>query len=214
MSLWKRVVAGAFLALAVLGSALLLYAVLPEPAEFDPAPLLDAARRYRVRILRDEYGVPHIYGKTDADVAYGLGFAHAEDDFATIQDVLLASRGRLASVKGLKSAPIDYMVQLMRIWERVEAGYESELAPETRALAEAYADGLDHYAALHPEEVLPGVVPLTGKDVVAGFMLRTPMFYGFQRHVLALFDEERSVESGPRQGQLASGSRVGRRRRR
>jgi penicillin amidase/acyl-homoserine-lactone acylase len=54
--------------------------------------------------------------------------------------------------------------------------------------------------------VFPGVVPFTGKDVVAGFVLRTPMFYGFQRHVLALFDEERSVESGPRQGQLARGS--------
>ena len=50
---------------------------------------------------------------------------------------------------------------------------------------------------------------MTGKDVVAGFVFRTPMFYGFQRHVLALFDEERSVEEGPRRGQLARGMRPG-----
>jgi len=205
MTWWKRVVAGVFLALAALGGAVALFAVMPERAEFDPAPLLDAAQRYDVRILRDEFGVPHIYGATDADVAYGLGFAHSEDDFATIQTVALATRGRLASVKGLASAPIDYRVQLMRVWELVDARYGTDLTPETRAIAEAHAAGVNHYAALHPEQVLPGLIPMTGKDVVAGFVFRTPMFYGFQRHVLALFDDERSVSSGPRQGQLALG---------
>jgi len=205
MTWWKRVVAGAFLALAALGGAVALFAVMPERAEFDPAPLLDAAQRYDVRILRDEFGVPHIYGETDADVAYGLGFAHSEDDFATIQTVILATRGRLASVKGLASAPIDYMARLMGIWKLVEARYETDLAPETRAIAEAHAAGFNHYAALHPEQALPGVIPATGKDVVAGFVFRAPMFYGFQRHILALFDDERSASSGPRQGQLALG---------
>lgn len=205
MMWWKRLVAGGFLTLAVLGGAVLLWAVMPEPADFDPAPLLDAARRYQVRILRDEFGVPHIYGETDADVAYGLGFAHSEDDFDTIQTVQLASRGRLASAKGLDSAPIDYMVQLMGIRERVEARYETDLSPETRAIAEAYAAGVNHYAALHPEQVLPGALPVTGKDLVAGFAFRTPMFYGFQRHVLALFEEGRSAKAGPRQGKLSAG---------
>jgi len=203
MSWWKRVVAGAFLALAAVGGGVALWAVMPEPAEFDPAPLLEAAARYRVRILRDEFGVPHIYGETDADVAYGLGFAHAEDDFDTIQTVILATRGRLASAKGLKSAPVDYMVRLMGVWELVEDRYQTDLAPETRALAEAYAAGFNHYAVLHPEHALPGVVPVTGKDVVAGFVFRAPMFYGFQRHVLALFEEEGSALKGPRQGKLA-----------
>jgi penicillin amidase/acyl-homoserine-lactone acylase len=162
-----------------------------------------------VRILRDEFGVPHVYGKTDADVAYGLGYAHSEDDFATIQDVLLATRGRLASARGLASAPVDYMVRLMGVWERVEARYETDLTPEARALAEAYAAGFNHYAALHPEQVLPGLIPLTGKDVVASFAFRTPMFYGFQRHVRALFEEGGSPLAGPRQGQLALGTLPG-----
>lgn len=206
---WKRVVAGAFLALAALVGGVALWAVMPEPAEFDPAPLLEAAGRYQVRILRDEFGVPHIYGETDADVAYGLGFAHSEDDFATIQTVHLATRGGLASVKGLASAPVDYMAGLMGVWKLVEARYQTDLAPETRAIAEAYAAGVNHYAALHPEQVLPGVIPATGKDVVAGFVFRTPMFYGFQRHVLALFEEGRPIEAGPRQGQLALGTLPG-----
>ena len=210
MSWWKRVVAGAFLALAVLGGGVALWAVMPERAEFDPAPLLAAAERYQVRILRDEFGVPHVYGKTDADVAYGLSFAHAEDDFATTQSVLLATRGRLASANGLASAPVDYMVQLMGVWERVEDRYQTDLTPETRALAEAYAAGFNHYAALHPEQVFPGLVPVTGKDVVAGFAFRFPMFYGFQRHVLALFEEDGSALKGPRQGQLTLRARPGR----
>ena len=98
---------------------------------------------------------------------------------------------------------VDYMARLMDVWKLVEARYQTDLSPETRAIAEAYADGVNHYAALHPEQVLPGVIPATGEDVVAGFVFRTPMFYGFQRHVLALFDDEGSASSGPRQGQLA-----------
>jgi acyl-homoserine-lactone acylase len=46
-----------------------------------------------VEIVRDNYGVPHIYGKTDADVAYGLAWAHSEDDFKTIQEAYLAGNG-------------------------------------------------------------------------------------------------------------------------
>jgi penicillin amidase/acyl-homoserine-lactone acylase len=129
------VAAGAFLALAAMGGAVALWATAPEPADFDPAPLLEEARRYQVRILRDEFGVPHVYGETDADVAYGLAFAHAEDDFETIQIVHLATRGRLASVKGLASAPIDYMVQLMNPGA-VEPATRPTL-PRDRAIAEA-----------------------------------------------------------------------------
>ena len=61
-------------------------------------------QKYDVKILRDTWGVPHIFGVTDTDVAYGLAYAHAEDDFVTIQDSLLAARGKLASVHGPKAA--------------------------------------------------------------------------------------------------------------
>ncbi len=140
--------------------------------------LQSIADKYDVRILRDSWGVPHIFGKTDADVAFGLAYAHAEDDFETIQDSLLASRGKLASVYGKKSAPIDYMVHLFRIWDVVNEKYETDLSPEVRAICEAAADGANYYAALHRKEVKPGVMPITGKDIVAGFVQKVPLFYG------------------------------------
>jgi penicillin amidase/acyl-homoserine-lactone acylase len=191
MRLLKRLAAGAFLLLFAALGGTALWALWPVPVAFDPAPLLAAAKRYDVRILRERFGVPHLYGKTDPDVAYGLAFAHCEDDFATIQRVLLASRGRLASVDGADAAPADYLFHWFGVAEAVEAGYATELSPEARALAEAYADGVNHYAALHPEDVLPGVVPVRGQDVVAGFTFRTPFFYGLDRALRPLFEEEK-----------------------
>src|SRR5436190_488386 len=99
-----------------------------------PRPRLDTSalrprRRYDVRILRDTWGLPHVFGRTDPDVAYGLAWAHAEDDFQTIQGALLAARGRLATALGRAGAPNDYMVQLLRISDVVEAGYERDLSP-------------------------------------------------------------------------------------
>jgi penicillin amidase/acyl-homoserine-lactone acylase len=151
---------------------------LAQRAPPDPAALIARAARYDVRIRRDSWGVPHVLGKTDADVAFGIGFAHSEDDFATIQDVALASRGQLAASEGLKGATTDYLVHLFRVWENVNARYEKDLPADVRRVAEAYADGVNCYAALHPEKLKDGLLPLTGKDVAAGFVFKTPFFYG------------------------------------
>ena len=70
---------------------------------------------YDVTVYRDTWGVPHIFGEKDKDTAYGLGYAHSEDDFKTIQDILLALRGKLATVHGKDAAANDYMVHLLRI---------------------------------------------------------------------------------------------------
>lgn len=171
----------------------------PERAHFDAQPLLEAAAQYDVRILRDDLGVPHIYGVTDPDVAYGLAYAHSEDDFETIQETLLGARGTLARWKGASAAPLDMLVTWMGAWDAIRAGYESDLSPDVRALVEAYADGVNHYAALHPAETLPGVVPVTGRDVVAGFASRVPFFYGLQNTVAELFADARAkpTASGP-----------------
>ncbi|WP_456425217.1 acylase [Rhodocaloribacter sp.] len=162
-----------------------------------PPGLADAAARYDARILRDAWGVPHVFGKTDADAAYGLAYAHAEDDFATIQGALLAARGRLASVYGQEAAPNDYMVHLLRVWDVVAGGYP-RLDSTTRALCEAYADGLNHYAALHPDAALPSLYPVTGRDVVAGFVHKLPLFFGIDRVLRELFGDERARDVSPR----------------
>ena len=89
---------------------------------------------FSARIERDNWGVPHIYGKRDADVSFGLAYAHAQDDFKTIQDILLASRGKLASVYGKGAAVNDYYVHLMDIWNHVDSNYTSDVPDDVKAL--------------------------------------------------------------------------------
>jgi acyl-homoserine-lactone acylase len=183
--MWKRT---AIVLLLLLGTAAFIF--WPGSVRLDD--LAAAGSEYDVRILRDEWGVPHVFGATDADVAFGLAYAHAEDDFLTIQQSLLAARGQLASVYGKDAAPNDYMVHLLRIWDVVEAGYSSDLSPQVQAICEAYAAGLNHYAALHSGEALPGIFPVSGKDVVAGSVHKSPLFFGLDRTLAELFEEERA----------------------
>jgi acyl-homoserine-lactone acylase len=175
------------LALATL--AVVAWALWPAAPDFDVAPLLAAAKEYDARIARDPFGVPHIRGERDADVAYGLAWAHCEDDFRTIQEVALATRGRLATVNGPAAASIDYLAQLLGAYADVARRYEREVPADVKALAEGYAAGVNYYAAAHPGEALPGLFPLTGVDIVAGFAFKTPFFYGLDRTFMALFGD-------------------------
>lgn len=184
----------ALTALGLLITFTLAYIVL-QPAGVPPE-LAEVGAMYDVEILRDTWGVPHVFGKTDADAAYGLAYAHAEDDFATIQGALLAARGQLASVYGQGAAPNDYMVHLLRVWDVVAAGYPG-LDPATRALCDAYADGLNHYAALHPDAALPDLYPVRGEDVVAGFVHKVPLFFGLDATLQDLFSETRQEQGSP-----------------
>lgn len=185
MKTWQK-------ALAVLAVLLLAAAVYVFwPIGEDLSALEERGAPYDARILRDTWGVPHVFGRTDADAAYGLAYAHAEDDFLTIQQTLAAARGRLATIYGRDAAPNDYMVQLLRIWDTIDAAYEHDVSLETRRVLDGYADGLNHYAALHPDDVLPGLFPVSGRDVVAGFMHKTPLFYGLDGVLGSLFADER-----------------------
>jgi penicillin amidase/acyl-homoserine-lactone acylase len=175
-------------ALFLAGAAVVVFWPEPVPVE----ELAAEGAGYDVRILRDEWGVPHLFGRTDADVAYGLAYAHSEDDFLTIQQSLLAARGQLASVYGKDAAPNDYMVHLLRIRDVVESSYRSDLTSAVQAICEAYAAGLNQYAALHPDEVLPGLFPVSGQDVVAGSVHKAPLFFGLDRTLAELFEEERA----------------------
>ena len=137
-----------------------------------------AAPAYDVRIRRDDFGVPHILGKTDADVAYGLGYAHSEDDFATIQTTLLTARGKLASVTGADGIASDYFHALLDIPATLATGYARDLPAGLRRILDGYAAGINRYAALHPGAALPGFLPVTGEDLAALQLYRGPTFYG------------------------------------
>jgi acyl-homoserine-lactone acylase len=151
-----------------------------------PAP----ARDYNPTITRNEYGVPTVHGRDDAEAAYGIGYAHAEDNFATIQIVVLLARGRLGAHLGEEGAKSDFLWHLLGIKRAVEGRYETDLSPEFRAIAEAYAAGLNAYAAEHADEVLPGARNVTGRDVVAGSALTVPLFWGFERTLGQVVSED------------------------
>jgi acyl-homoserine-lactone acylase len=171
-----------------------------------------ASDAYAVQINRDEFGVPRIHGAKDADVAFGLGYAHAEDDWATIQDTLVAARGTLASHYGADAAVTDYIVRLLRIRELVDDQYAEQLSPAVRLIVEAYADGLNLYRSEHPAQVWWDEAPVTGQDIVAGFVLRTPFMYGLDADIGELFEDERqhviSLGEGETAFQLIEGMRL------
>jgi penicillin amidase/acyl-homoserine-lactone acylase len=157
-----------------------------QPSPPDPASLITRAAHYNARICRDNFGVPHISGSRDADVAFGLAYAQSEDDFTTLQQVTLAVRGTLAAEMGQQAAITDYLVHLFRVWNTINTRYETDLPPDVRRVLEAYADGVNYYAALHPSQVDRGLLPITGKDIAAGFTFKTPFFYGLDKTLLNL----------------------------
>ena len=140
-------------------------------------------RTYTVEIIRDEFGVPHIYGATDPDVAYGVAIAHSEDDFTTLQDVVAMSRGRYGAIAGQDGAAVDYAYHLLDARGTAERQWNT-LPADTRALLDAYAVGLNDYAQDHPGEVkLGNLFPVNGIDIAAGFALRQPFFFGLDRYM-------------------------------
>jgi acyl-homoserine lactone acylase PvdQ len=129
-------------------------ATAPAAAEVAPAMLPEperrAARARRVTIYRDEFGVPHVYGETDADAVFGLLYAQAEDDFPRIERNYLWAIGRLAEVQGEQALMSDLRANLYMTRAEAEAAYAA--APDwLRELCVAFADGLNHYLASHPE---------------------------------------------------------------
>jgi penicillin amidase/acyl-homoserine-lactone acylase len=143
----------------------------PDAATFQQAQ--------RVRILRDSYGVPHVFGHSDADAAFGAAYANAEDDFGTVQDIFAAARGKLGLLHLSKLAlQNDYYVQLVRVEEQLDAGY-TRLPEDVRSVLDGYARGLNLYAYLHPKEADGRLFPMTGRDIAAGFLHKLPLMLGF-----------------------------------
>lgn len=146
------------------------------------------ARKYDARIVRDEFGVPHIFGKTDADASYGLAYAHAEDDFPTIEEVVAMTRGRAGAILGQDGAKIDYALHLLRVRETSTREYP-KIPADVRAVLDGYAAGLNRYAETHPDEVrLRNLFPVNGEDIAAGFILRSPFFFGLDDTIGKLAD--------------------------
>jgi acyl-homoserine-lactone acylase len=124
-----------------------------------------------VEIRRDSFGTPHIFGRTDADCAYGLAWAHAEDDFGRIQYLVALAKGRLGRLIGKAGAAMDYFAHFTGAFVLSAQQYDS-LAPQTRQLLEAYAAGLNAFAEQHPRAVLDKTLfPIRGEDLLRGYII-------------------------------------------
>ena len=116
-----------------------------------------------IDIVRDQYGIPHIFAKTDAEVAYGLAWANAEDDFKTIQEAYLAGNAMLSKYIGIKGAPADFITQFIGSRELIDQKIEG-ISNEYLEVISGYADGLNSYALKNPDKVLfKKLFPITPK---------------------------------------------------
>jgi acyl-homoserine-lactone acylase len=104
----------------------------------------------RVTIIRDKWGVPHIYGKTDADVVFGLMYAQCEDDFNRVEVNYINAMGRMAEVEGENLLYADLRMKLFI--DPVEIKKEYEKSPVwLKKLMNAFAGGINYYLVTHPE---------------------------------------------------------------
>ena len=134
----------------------------------------------RITIARDSFGVPHIFAPTDAEVAYGLAWAHAEDDFNTLQLVVLSGKAKLGTGLGKKGAEADYVINLLRIRKTVEEQWHT-LSPDFAALLNGYVQGLNAYAKAHPAEVkYKKAFPFNEKDYLTAAVFSVSLLCGCQ----------------------------------
>src|SRR5437868_61827 len=129
----------------LLATAVLCVSVAARPT--DP-PSADAARwaqqAQRVTITRDDWGIAHIHGKTDADAVFGLMYAQAEDDFNRVENNCLLSQGRSAEADGEAEIWRDLRMKLFIQPDDMKAKYEA--SPDwLKKLMNAWADGLNYY---------------------------------------------------------------------
>jgi penicillin amidase len=103
-----------------------------------------------VTIYRDTFGVPHIYGRRDESVVFGLMYAQAEDNFWQLEEDHINKLGRVAEVYGQSRLAGDLMARLFETNKRAQDEYKS-LSPAMRKLCDAYAAGINYYLERHPE---------------------------------------------------------------
>jgi acyl-homoserine-lactone acylase len=103
-----------------------------------------------VRVIRDDWGIAHIFGKTDADAVFGMIYAQAEDDFNRVEINYLNSLGRLAEAEGESAVWRDLRMKIFIDPNTLKSQYAASPA-WLQALMNAWADGLNFYLAKHPE---------------------------------------------------------------
>src|SRR5437763_16307636 len=139
---------------------LLVCAALPACSTGTAAADKDAAawekQAQNITIIRDTWGIAHVYGKTDADAVFGVVYAQAEDDFNRVETNFINAMGRLAEAEGEREIYRDLRMKLFIDPDTLKALYAT--SPEwLKALMNGWADGLNYYLQTHPQ-VKPRVI--------------------------------------------------------
>ncbi len=103
----------------------------------------------RVTIIRDNWGIPHVYGKSDADAVFGLLYAQCEDDFGRVEMNYIEKLGRLAEVKGESSLYADLLIRMIIDSAAAVSDYRKS-PPWLHRLLDAFADGINYYLYKNP----------------------------------------------------------------
>src|SRR6476619_4443367 len=137
------------LALAIAPFSFVLIAAAPLPIP-QHGMSEGKAQAWRVTITRDDWGIAHVHGKTDAEAIFGMIYAQAEDDFPRIEANYLTALGRTAEAEGEKAIWQDLRARLYVSDSELKADYARSPAAMQR-LMDAWADGLNYFLATHPD---------------------------------------------------------------
>ena len=179
--------------------------------DFDSEQFIKNSKNYNYKITRDIYGVPHISGIQDKDAAFGFGFAQTEDDYENIEFAVKMSRGELSdldvsieslidlfsiingsgdimsNISAIDGVEFDYLFKFFNI-DNISNQLKKTVSQETLDYLKGYADGINFWAGLNPQKIDKSVFPVTEDDLLAGFMFRSPFFYGLDHDIEQLIN--------------------------
>ena len=130
--------------------SLLTATLLLAPVALSAQPAQWKKQAARVTIIRDQWGIAHVYGKTDADAVFGMVYAQAEDDFNRVETNYITAMGRTSEVEGEGALWRDLRMKLFIDTLDMKAKY-AESPAWLKALMNSFADGLNYYLATHPQ---------------------------------------------------------------
>ena len=162
----------------------------------------------QVTIIRDNWGIAHVYGKTDADAVFGMLYAQCEDDFKRVETNYIEKLGRLSEIKGQSVLYNDLEIKLLIDTEEAKADYK-KATPWLKKLLNSYADGINFYLNNHPE-VKPVLLthfepwyPLLWTDGSIGAISTADLstgelkaFYSGNTDKVAYIEREKDVQTG------------------
>jgi acyl-homoserine-lactone acylase len=184
-------------------TALVLLSLLVTSVEAADARVEKLARS--VTIYRDSYGVPHVYGPTDASCVFGYAYAQAEDNFWQVEDNYIQAIGRAAEVNGEESVAADLLNRTLEITTLSVSEYKNA-NPHTRELCDAFADGLNYFLERN-QQVRPRLIDhFEAWQTIA--LMRFEVYQLFVYETQDLHLEDTRTASLPINNEVAPGSNM------